>query len=277
MAILPVLKVDDVVVGEGGGVATFTLRLSQPSASTVSVTVGTAGGTATASSNDYSPLVGVVVNFAPGETEKQVSVPITDDATSESPESLFLNLFSPQGLVLGRSTVTATIVDNDTVAPAPYVLIDDTVVSEGDGLARFTLRLNHATATALIVTYQTANGSAVAGSDYTALTSSVTFAPGETVKSVTVVVADDAVTEGDETFFLNLTGVTGGQGASLGNNQGMAIIARSDGPTADIPVLDVDDIVVGEGGGVASFTLRLSQPSASMYTAAPSRALSSSA
>ena len=64
------------------------------------------------------------------------------------------------------------------------------------------------------VNYATVNGTALAGSDYTATSGTLTFGPGETVKTFTVPVANDTAVEGDEAFTVVLSNPT--NGASLG-------------------------------------------------------------
>ena len=60
------------------------------------------------------------------------------------------------------------------------------------------------------VDYATADGTAIAGSDYTATSGTLTFTPGQTSKPVPVTITDDALAEDDETFTLNLSNATGG-------------------------------------------------------------------
>ena len=60
------------------------------------------------------------------------------------------------------------------------------------------------------VDYATADGAVAAGADYTATSGTLTFAPGETRKTVTVLIVDDAAQEGGKTFTLTLSNATGG-------------------------------------------------------------------
>jgi hypothetical protein len=61
---------------------------------------------------------------------------------------------------------------------------------------------------AVTVNYATASGTATAGTDYTSKGGTVTFAPGETVKTITVAVKGDKRKEADETLFLDLLGAS---------------------------------------------------------------------
>lgn len=83
------------------------------------------------------------------------------------------------------------------------------------------------------VQYATANGSAVAGQDYTAKSGTLQFGPGQTVRSVVIPIADDSEVEGDETFAVSLSNPDGG--ASLG---GLS--------TATVTIFDNDVVVAGD-------------------------------
>ncbi len=93
------------------------------------------------------------------------------------------------------------------------VTVTDPSMAETAGAAEFAVTLSPAPGPgeAVAVAYQTADGTALAGGDYTATSGTLTFGPGETVKSISVPVIDDAVTEGDETFDLTLTGAQTGE------------------------------------------------------------------
>jgi len=71
-----------------------------------------------------------------------------------------------------------------------------------------TVTLSAASGQTITVNYSTADGTALAGSDYTASSGTLTFAPGQTSKTVTVTVLGDTVVEGTESFTLNLSGAT---------------------------------------------------------------------
>ena len=73
--------------------------------------------------------------------------------------------------------------------------------------------------------YATANGTALAGSDYTATSGLLTFSPGQVSKSVVVTVTGDTVKEANETFVMNLSSPTG---ATIFDGQGVGIITNDD-------------------------------------------------
>jgi len=90
----------------------------------------------------------------------------------------------------------------------------------------FTITLDHASALPITVNYSTADGTAIAGSDYTAVASgTVYFAPGETTKTILVQTLNDTVIEPTETFAVNLSNPVG---ASIARGQGIGTIADDD-------------------------------------------------
>src|SRR5262249_44553285 len=106
------------------------------------------------------------------------------------------------------------------------------------------------------VHYATANGTATAGSDYQALSGTLSFAPGERSKSVLVPVTGDTAIEADETFTVTLSGATN---APIVRATGVGTI-RND----DFPALAISDAAVTEGNAgttSAVFTVTLSAPS----------------
>jgi bacillolysin len=109
----------------------------------------------------------------------------------------------------------------------PTIKVSDVSVTEGNSgtkLANFTVTRGTGAGTSA-VNYATANGTAVAPGDYTAKSGTVSFASGETQKTVGVVVKGDAAVEPNETFFLNLSVPTNG---TLIDAQGKATIVTDD-------------------------------------------------
>ncbi len=105
------------------------------------------------------------------------------------------------------------------------------------------------------VNYNTANGTAVGAQDFTPVTANITFAPGETTKTVDIAIVDDAAIEGTESF-----GVALGQtaGAGLGTRRTVEIdVVDNDGGTA---VFNLSGTVytVDEAAGTAIITVQRS-------------------
>lgn len=225
---LPTLSIADLSVAEGNGDhAHFMFVVTLDKAATGPVTVGysTANGTATADA-DYVPSTGTVV-FAAGETSKMVHVDIKGDALAEGNETFTVNLSSPAGATIADGTAIGTIVDDDA-AILPALSIADLAVAEGNGeLAHFmfTVTLDKAATGPVTVAYSTADGTATAGSDYAATGGTLTFAAGETSKTVHVDISGDTVFEGNETFAVTLSNASG---ATLADATAVGTIVNDD-------------------------------------------------
>ena len=116
-----------------------------------------------------------------------------------------------------------------TVEPVPpdspaTISITDVSISESAGIITFTLTRAGGIG-ASSVTFQTADGTATAGSDYVATTSTVSFAGGLTTSTVTVSLIDDQEVEGDETFAAVLSPVINAQ---IGDGTGTGTILNDD-------------------------------------------------
>jgi hypothetical protein len=109
--VVPGLAINDVSVNEAAGSATFTVTQSAPSPSAVSVHYATANGTATAGA-DYTATSGTLT-FAPGQTSKQVVVPIVNDTVDEPAENYTVTLSAADGAAISDGTGVGTIVDDD--------------------------------------------------------------------------------------------------------------------------------------------------------------------
>ncbi len=100
--------------------ASFVVNLSIPSANTVTVDFATQDGTATAGM-DYQAVTGTVT-FAPNQTSQTILVPIIGDTIDEVDETFTVVLSNPTNVLLGQSSSTATITDDDAAPPALFDL-----------------------------------------------------------------------------------------------------------------------------------------------------------
>jgi hypothetical protein len=116
-----------------------------------------------------------------------------------------------------------------TSSPTPPTLsINDVSLTEGNSgtkNATFTVNLSEASTQSVSVNYATANDTATAGSDYTAESGTLTFAAGETSKTISVAVTGDTTVESDETFNVNLSNASN---ATIGDSQGVGTILNND-------------------------------------------------
>lgn len=141
------------------------------------------------------------------------------------------------------------------------ITVENVAVVEGDAgsaTAVFTVTLAPTSTQSISVNYETVDGTAVAGSDYTADSGMVTFDPGESVQFITITVDGDTDDEPNETFFLNLSNAAA---ADIVDGQAQGTIIDDDG----LPSLTIDDVTVDEGNtgsSLAQFTVTLSPASA---------------
>ncbi len=250
----PSLSVNDPAVVEGVS-ATFTVTLAPASALPVTVTYATSDLSAS-SSSDYTGDTNTLT-FAAGETSKTVDIATTNDGIAESAESLRLTLSSPSGATIGDATGDATILDDDG---EPRVTIGNATLAEGNGgtsTMTFTIDLSHASASAIDVTWTTADGTATAGSDYTATGGTITFAPSEVSKTVDVTIDGDTVVEPDETLVVQLTGATN---ATITDDEGAGTITNDDGAVT----VSIANVSASEGtGGTTTFAFDVTLNAAS--------------
>jgi len=192
------LSIGDVTVMEGiSGVqnAAVTVTLSQKLNKPVSVAWATANGTATARS-DYAAGK---LTFAKGETVKTILVPVYGDQVPEQNENFSVRLSNNKGAPLADGLGVVTILDN-----SPRLTVSSEAGDEG-GVMTFTVTLSAPLATEFTVDFATSDGDALAGEDYVATSGTLTFAPGETTKTVTVQILADTVEEYDEYFYVALS------------------------------------------------------------------------
>ena len=245
------------------GTATFTVKLTQEVASDVTFTWQTADGSATAGS-DYSAQAETSVTIPAGSTSATLEVPTTADTVVEGDET-FTATFSagslPTGVALGTATATATIDDDDT---ATLGFDPDTATATEGGTVAFTVKLTKEADSDVTFTWQTADGSATAGSDYSAQAeTSVTIPAGSTSATLEVPTTADTVVEGDETFTASISATNLPSGITLGTATS-ATATIDDDDTATLG-FDPAAASVTEGGTV-SLTVKLTREADSAVT-----------
>ena len=199
---VPTASVADVSgVEDAVGNLVFEVTLDAAGSADLTVDYATLDATATAGS-DYTAASGTLT-FAAGEVAKMVFVPVLSDQLPEADEGLTLRLSNVVNGNLGRSTAAGTILDDD-----PALAVTGGEAAEADGTLAFAVTVTGGGSARGTVTvdYATSDGTATAGSDYTATSGPLTFPPGIGERTVAVPVLDDRVEEGDETVTLTLTG-----------------------------------------------------------------------
>ena len=139
--------------------------------------------------------------------------------------------------------------------------VADAGVTEGDsGTAdlTFTVTLEPAADMAATVDWTTADGTATAGADYTAGSGTLSFAAGDTSKTVTVKVTGDELDESDETLTVTLSNAGGG--LAIGTATATGTITDDDDvalQSSEPGVLFVPESVTVAKGGTATYTVTL--------------------
>jgi Calx-beta domain/Domain of unknown function (DUF4114) len=199
---------------DSGNTATFTLTRANDNPNK-SITVNFRISGSATNGIDYNTL-GSSVTFAPGETTKTVTIVPKVDGIIEETESVVLTLVNGTGynLDLRGKQARVTIADDINSAPdtQPIVSINNVSFSEGNsGTSRktFTISLNKASDIDLTVDYATVDGTAKAGTDYTAISKrTLVFAAGEVSKQINVDIVSDLEIEPDEAFKVVLSDPT---------------------------------------------------------------------
>ena len=257
----PVLTASSPSAAEHVGDLDFTVNLDRASSRELAVPWKTVEQTATAG-EDFTAANGTIT-FAPGSTSATVSVTVIDDDEIEPPESFDLEFTDIDHLTIGRGGV-GTIEDNEVNEGAPWLVVEGGEVDETVAAIAFTLSLTHASTEAIVVEYETVDGTAksmgggVADMDYVDRSGSVTIQPAEISQTVFVDLRNDAVWEGDETLGLDILSADGTAGVVDGT---ATIIDDEERPTADNPS-PRSELVVDEGIGQAIIDVELSHRSA---------------
>jgi uncharacterized repeat protein (TIGR01451 family) len=241
----PSISIADVRLLEGDDGQTnavFSVILSAPSTRAISVAYATSDGTAKAG-EDYLAASGTI-NLPPGSTSSTLAVVVLGDIKVEPDETFLLNLSNPVNADLARNTILGTILDDDNRGFS----IDDVTVVEGNlgttTNAIFTLILAKPSLNTVSVNFTTIDGTATAGVDYRATNGLITFAPGETRRTISVSVIGDSQPELDEDFFLVLSNVVHG---SLGRDRIRGTIIDDD---LEIKILTDSFAVTAESCGL---------------------------
>lgn len=186
------------------GLVNIPVTLNAAAASPVTVEYAIAGGSATGGI-DYNLAPGVLT-FVPGVTSTNIPLTILDDSFDEPAQTVILGLKNPWHAALGTSSYTYTITDNDTPPPVTVgFAATASAANENASPAMLLVSLTATQAVPVTVHYAPTGGTATgSGGDYTLVSGTLTFAPGETVKSIPITIINDLLNEPDETVIVTL-------------------------------------------------------------------------
>jgi phosphopantetheinyl transferase (holo-ACP synthase) len=249
-------------VAEGVGNATIMVSLSASSDQTITVDYATGDNTAVAGS-DYSATSGTLT-FTPGQMSQSFQIPIINDSLNELDETVTLTLSNPDGVLLGDPSVATLLITDDDAPPTVAFNAAAYSVTEVAGSATISVSLSAPSDQGVTVDYTTSDGRATAGSDYSATSGSLTFAPGQTSQSFQVPIIDDELDEPDETLTLTLSNP---DGATLGTPS-IAILTITDNDAPPTVAFSAPVYSVAEGDGSAAVIVSLSHPSSQTISVA---------
>jgi predicted extracellular nuclease len=205
--VIPVLTIEDTSVDEHDKFARVRVRLPAPATQTIEVNFTTADGTATDGVGepkaDYAAATGTL-QFIPGETSRTIEVAVLKDRLDESAETFFVDLAGATNATIGDGRAVVTIRDDDR---RPRIRIRNARANEpatGTAVMTFRVALSAPSGRSVTVDFRTFDLTAVAGRDYEARTGTLTFAPGETEKTIGITILADGKREHHERFGVKL-------------------------------------------------------------------------
>lgn len=251
---------------ENGTNAVITVRRVNGRLGTTSIEWATSNLTA-AAGTDYTATLAVstwlsrynfenILMFSSADlTNKNFRIPILEDALVEGNEDLVIQALNPVGSQLlpdtnafpgffartptnvligaaigGLGQTRLTITDNDFNFGVFNFATTNYTVNEGAGSASITVIRTNGSVGAVSIKYATVTGgSATPGADYTVVTNTLTFAPGQTVRTFSVPIVNDTSVEFDETIRLILFEPTGGATLGSVSNAVLTILDNDNG------------------------------------------------
>lgn len=232
-----------VLEGNSGTTAlNFTATLTNAFQDAVSVNFQSVDGSATVADSDYQAASGSI-DFAPGATTGNFVVNVVGD-TKVEPNQTFQVNFSQPVSTPSLSILTpavGTIQNDDSTA----LRIADASIVEGNSGTQnlvFTVTLSFPNKDPVTVQYATSDGSAVAPSDYTSRSGTLTFPSTVLTQTITVPIVGDLVVEGDEQFTVTLTGAVG---AAIDDGVAVGTITNNDSAQLNIAA---NTVVEGNSG-----------------------------
>lgn len=215
---------------------------------------------------DYSLPTGTLT-FDIGEQTKNIVLNVSDDSLPEPVEFATVLLRNANAALLGpQNSFTYSIVDNDAPSAAILPVVGFSAPSaqniETATPIVIPVVLSEASASTVTVDYTTtAGGTALSGTDFTPISGTVTFAPGETFQTLSLPILDDTTVEPNETVVLSLSNPAN---AVIGTSaQHTYTIGDDDSPLVTITA---SDATATEGGDSGTFTMTRTGPTTAALT-----------
>ncbi len=253
------VSIADASAGEAAGSMQFTVtRSSGVGAATLFWATSISAGDTT-SASDFTSASGTL-SFADGQLTATITIVLVNDSFDEQDETFTVTLSGPSSnLRLGTATSSGTIIDDDS---ATVLSTANAGTTEG-GAVVFVVTRTGTADVPQTVSYVTSIGAinTAASDDFSFTHGSVTFAPGETTKRISVQTAQDMILEANETFTFTLRDPTNGATLSTTSDQATGTIEDDE----SMVIYSVADATVAEGG-LLTFTILRSGDVASSQT-----------
>ena len=192
------------------------------------------------------------MTFAPGEVSKTIDVTVQGDTVVEPDEGFSVDLSNAVNATILDGTGAGLIINDDAAGSIQFSAPTYTIAEDGVS-ATITATRTAGNDGAVSVDYATSDGSAIAGSDYTATSGTLNWSDGDAAdKTFQVQIIDDSIDEADETVNLALSNVTGG--ATLGA-QAASTLTIVDNDTAGVAQFTASAYNVQEDSGNVIITV----------------------
>jgi Calx-beta domain/Fibronectin type III domain len=235
MIVMPTINVGNTSATPGSN-ANVVVSLSQASSQNITFNYATANGTATQPA-DYTSASGSATIMA-GQTS--TTLPGIATLVAGNGDNFTLAISSIVNAIAGTTTGTITITST------PTINIGNVTANAGTP-ANFVLTLSQVSASNVIFSYATANGTAVGGTDYTSSSSTATIAAGQTTLTLPVTTA---LSSGGKNFTMTLSSITNALSGTLTGTATMIVM----------PVINISNVTV-DSGSAANFVVTLAQAS----------------
>jgi hypothetical protein len=228
------------------GDANYNAALDVPRVFTIAKASTTTTVTSTGSPTDFGQSVAFTATVTSGAGTPSGTVQFRDNGSTLGPAATLnasgIATLTTSSLATGTHTITADYAGNANLVASsgmlsggqvvkiqPSLSINDVSITEGDSGTKtlnFTATLSAASTLTVSVNFATSNSSAIAPTDYAAITTTtLTFNPGETSRTIGVTINGDTTFESDERFFMNLSGAVN---STISDSLGIGSILNDD-------------------------------------------------
>jgi hypothetical protein len=188
---------------EDAGSVAVTVTRSGGTSGTLSVDYATTNSGTASAGQDYTAVSGSL-DFADGESNKQFTIQLIDDAVYEGDETVGLSLSGTNAGVLNDATLT--LVENDALPVGRVEFSGSSYrVDENAGTLTVTVQRSGGSEGGGSIDYAISDGTATAGSDYSGTSGTLSFSDGQISNSFSIAITDDSLQEGTESVILNLS------------------------------------------------------------------------